>query len=309
MSIIDPATKTIQKQSGPVSVPQSSSDRTRLLGRMVESLAGKPGEQSTNHTTAELRAANIVHVDRDALKLSGFLPPESQGHELAVQYRVIKRPLIVNAFAPQAPGNAPQRLIMITSALSGEGKTFNCINIALSIALERDYSVVLVDCDAMNPEVSRLFGINKEPGLLDVLADPIRSVESLILPTDIPRLSVLPAGRRTDTAAELFASGRMREVCYGMADRFPQRIVLFDSSPILLTSEARALASVVGQIVVVVRAGVTAQQAVKDTIDVLGTEKRISLVLNQVDLSGAMGYGHYYAHPHGATTENGSPRP
>jgi protein-tyrosine kinase len=265
---------------------------------MVEA-SSAPSMDQLSTTGAGPALPRTIHVDRNALRRTGLLPPESQGHELGTQYRVIKRPLLLNAFGPQNPGAASARIIMVASALPGDGKTFSCINIALSLALEREYSVVLVDGDAIKPEISRRFGMKNEPGLLDLLDDPTRPVESLIYPTDVPRLSMLPAGRQSDSSGELIASGRLREVCQSLVDKFPKRIVLFDSSPILVTSEARVLAAVAGQVVLVVKAGFTPQQAVKDAVEALGADKNIYLVLNQIDHLGGMAY--YHGYPYGDT--------
>jgi protein-tyrosine kinase len=253
------------------------------------------------------RPSKIVHVDRDALRRVGLMPPESSEKELGHQYRAIKRPLIRSAYEPVAPGGMPRRLIMVASALPGEGKTFTSINLALSLSLEKDHSVLLVDADIAKGHVSRVFGAEKEPGLLDVLGDTSQSVgaaiESVILGTDVPRLSILPAGRRSETAAEFMASARMREVVQHLAARDPHGIVVFDSSPILLTSEARVLASLVGQVVLVVAAGMTPQQAVKDAVGSLDEKQKVSLVLNQAEITGPLSY--YYGYGYGYGEESG----
>jgi protein-tyrosine kinase len=275
-------------------------DVPHVIGSVVERGDAPAPDRSLARPVLPVRPSRIVHVDRDTLRQAGMLPPESEEHELADQYRVIKRPLIRHAFEPGPDAVAPQ-LIMMASALPGDGKTFTCINLALSMSLETDRSVLLVDADVAKPHVSRMFGVEDEPGLLDVLTDPARSVESVILPTDVPRLRILPAGKRQETATELLASDRNREVAKRLCELDPRGIVLFDSSPILLTSESRVLASLVGQIVLVVKAGLTPQHAVKDTIEILGSGKRVYLVLNQADLSGPLSYyyGYRYGHKQG----------
>ena len=171
-------------------------------------------------------------------------------------------------------------MIMITSSLPDEGKTFVSINLALSMSLERDISVVLVDADVAKQHVSSLFGVDAEPGLLEAVKDENLDVESLILPTDVPKLSVLPAGKPSDTATELLASLRMESVIWrlgGLLDR--KRVVIFDSPPVLLTSESRALAQHMGQIVLAVKAGNTPQHAVLDAINCLGESRNVVLAL------------------------------
>jgi exopolysaccharide/PEP-CTERM locus tyrosine autokinase len=240
----------------------------------------------------------VVKVDRDALRSSGLLPPVEHEKMLADQYRAIKRPLIRAAFeSSEQREGPPQQLIMIASALPGDGKTFTGVNLAMSMAREADHSVVLVDGDVVKPHLSKLFGIDREPGLLDVLADETLDIRSVILPTDIPGLSLVPAGTASETATEMIASARMGHVLQQLVSWNPTGIVLFDSLPILLTSEARALATLMGQVVMVIKAGGTPQQAVSDSLEALGKDKKVWLVLNQAETSGPLGY--YYGSQYG----------
>ena len=248
--------------------------------------------------TPPINPNRVVKVDRDALRSSGLLPPVEHEKMLADQYRAIKRPLIRAAFeSAEKREGPPGQLIMIASALPGDGKTFTGVNLAMSMAREADHSVVLVDGDVVKPHLSKLFGIDREPGLLDVLADETLDIRSVILPTDIPGLSLVPAGTASETATEMIASARMSYVMQQLVSWNPSGIVLFDSLPILLTSEARALATLMGQVVMVIKAGGTPQQAVSDSLEALGKDKKIWLVLNQAETSGPLGY--YYGSQYG----------
>lgn len=240
------------------------------------------------------RVKPVVRLDLDALRRAGILPPAEQERQLAGEYRHIKRPLISSALGRGVPKLGNGHLIMLASALPGDGKTFTSINLAMSLALEKDISVLLVDADVAKPHISSTLGVARELGLLDVLRDEHLDVESLILPTDVRGLSILPAGQPSDTATELLASSRMETVVAQIGARDMNRIVLFDSPPLLLTTESRALASVVGQIVIVVRAGVTPQHAVLEALELLGDGKTIAFVLNQSDESSRMGYYQHY---------------
>jgi protein-tyrosine kinase len=264
-------------------------------------------------------SGKIVVVDRQMLRATHLLPPESDERELADQYRRIKRPLIKNADSVlDDPTLPPRQLIMVTSALPGEGKTFTAVNLALSMSMDKDHSILLVDADIAKPHVSELFGVRDEPGVLDVLSNPEIPIESVILPTDVPRLSILPVGRRSETATELLTSARMRYATQRLAEIYAGGIVLFDSSPVLLTSEAPALATMVGQILVVVRAETTPQHAVLETISTLGAERPISLMLNQVETPGVLsrygygygfGYGYGYGQPVSRPQSPGADKP
>lgn len=243
-------------------------------------------------TAVPARPARVIVIDQTALRSAGLLPPEHQERELAQQYRQIKRPLVNKAFGRGTARPERGNVIMIASAMAGEGKTFISLNLAFSIRLEEDISVLLMDGDVANPRISRLLGVAEEKGILDVLQDPNLDVESVILPTDVPGLSLLPAGRRADNATELLASTRMSELVARLADRNSSRIVLFDSPPLLLTTESHALAQLAGQVVLVVRADQTPQSAVLEALETMPEEKPIALVLNQSMRHGNSGY--YY---------------
>lgn len=245
------------------------------------------------------RTDKLITIDRKLLRSTGLMPAEDQERRFANEYRQIKRPLIAFSRENVDPKHSG-RLIMLTSALPGEGKTFTTINLAMSMAREKDLHILLVDADVAKPHISRTFGVDQEAGLLDSLGDDRTDVESLVVPTDIPGLSILPAGHQSENATELLASQRMERMAAALASRSPNRIVLFDSSPLLLTSESRVLANMVGQIVLVVRAGATSPQAVMDAVSSLGSNwetKNVGLVLNQseaADPGTYYGYGDYY---------------
>lgn len=306
MSLVERALKKIQESRS--QVPPAHASQASL--NTVPMQAARPAPQpSVTHaapvvsavpTLEPVRPTRVVHIDRDALRHAELLPPASQERQLAGEYRQIKRPLIANALGRGVPKIPGGHRIMIASAMPGDGKTFTSINLALSFSLEKDLSVVLVDADVAKAHLSRTFGVHNELGLMDLLRDEHLDVESLILPTDVPGLSILPAGKAIDTANELLASARMEQIANNITVRYPNRIVLFDSPPLLITTEAMTLSSAVGQIVMVVRAGVTPQSAVLDAIELLGEGKSIGLVLNQTDEQVRPGYYYqYYGHKDG----------
>lgn len=287
MSIIELALKKFQHTGRVVEAPPRAEPAFGVIREVAV-----PGEPAADGAAAE-PPRRVVHLDRAALISAGFLPPHHKQRQIGDQFRHVKRPLLAAALGRGVEPLPDGRMIMLTSSLPGEGKTFVSINLAISMSLERDISVVLVDADVAKPHVSRLFGVDAEPGLLEAITDENLDVESLILPTDIPKLSVLPAGKPSDTATELLASLRMQSVVWrlgGLLDR--KRVVIFDSPPLLLTSESRALAQHMGQIVLTVRAGHTPQHAVLDAINCLGEDKKVALLLNQSESINEAGY--YY---------------
>jgi protein-tyrosine kinase len=236
-------------------------------------------------------------LDMDALRSRGYLPEAGRDRQFSDHYRRIKRPLIDKAMSG-TEGVGEALVIMITSALPGDGKTFTSINLALSMALERDVSVLLVDCDVAKRHVSEVVGLKDERGLLDALADESVDIDSLIVQTNQRGLSILPAGRRAEGTAELLSSNRMRQILMNLSNRNPRRILLLDSPPLLITNEGRTLGRQAGQIVLVVRAGHTPRQAVQDALALFDTQQAGGIILNEVAVGrseGYYGYGTYGA--------------
>jgi protein-tyrosine kinase len=311
MSLVEAALKKMQLNArgapdaraprpvGPQPATSIESTSSRLAAGVIGEVLQKSSHHALENSDGHV-SDKIVRVDPAALRAAGLAPAESQQRELADQYRNIKRPLIGAATGRGASKVDRGQLIMMASAMPGEGKTFTAINLALSMALEKNVSVLLVDADIPKPHISRTFGVDREAGLMDVLRDEQVNVESLILPTDVGNLSLLPAGHKSDTATELLASHRMEETVNYLVASNPSRIVLIDSPPLLLTSESRVLAHWVGQILLVVRADSTPQQAVMDAIGHLGSEKSISLVLNQ-SIHESPGYYYGYRDPNAAS--------
>jgi Mrp family chromosome partitioning ATPase len=172
------------------------------------------------------------------------------------------------------------------------------VNLAFSISLERELNVLLVDADVAKPHISRAFGLEGAPGLIDLLLEEAGDVADLLVRTDLNDIQVLPAGRSHPQATELLASERMSAVVKELATRYSDRIVLLDSPPLLITSEAQALAGQVGQIALVVEAGNTSRQSLAQTLDTLARDKAINLILNKSDWGqvgsyyGEYGYGY-----------------
>ena len=206
------------------------------------------------------RPAITVTLDLRALQSSGYLVPGQHRTALAEEFRHVKRPLLTLA-RDKGLESRRQTLIMVTSALSGEGKTFCAINLAMSVAAEIDGSVLLVDADVVQPSLLRRLGVPPMPGLLDLLADPTLELSQVVAATNVPKLSILSAGTPNAMSTELLASEAMERLLASLAEDHPDRVVIFDAPPLLLTSEAQVLASRVGQVVMVVEAARTPRQA------------------------------------------------
>jgi protein-tyrosine kinase len=239
-----------------------------------------------------------IAVDFNRLRAAGYLPEQGQERHFADFCHRIKRPLIDRALGAGAAQDS--RLIMLSSALPGDGKTFIALNLALSMARERDVSVLLVDGDLPRAQISHLFGMQNEAGLLTALRDDRVDVESLVHDTDVSGLEILSAGGPPDGAAELIASARMRELAARLSARNPRRLILFDSPPLVVSSEARALVAIPGQVVLVARSAHTPERAVTDALMHIDKHKLRGLVLNDAlvgDQHGYYGYPGYGSTP------------
>jgi protein-tyrosine kinase len=239
------------------------------------------------------------HVSPEALMTGGLLAPVEQASAVSDEFRRIKRPLIANALRQDGSEVRNKNVIMIASAMPGAGKTFCAVNLAVSVSLERELNVLLVDADVAKPHISRAFGLAEHPGLIDLLLDETIDVAELLVRTDLNDIQVLPAGQPHPQATELLASERMSKIVEELATRYPDRLILLDSPPLLLTSEAQALTSQVGQIALVVEAGRTTQQALAHTIETLDPEKAINVILNKTRSWSNSGYGYYYGGAYG----------
>ncbi len=240
---------------------------------------------------------NRVKLDMDALRASGLVTSHMERSQIAEEFRLIKRPLLLNAFASPPDDIENGNLIMVTSAKSGEGKTFCAVSLAMSIALERDLTVLLIDADVAKPDVPNVLGIEGEKGLVDLIADDDLELSDVLIRTDLDNLVLLPAGRQHHLATELLASDKMEQFVKDIARRYPDRVIIFDSPPVLMSSVPGVLALHVGQTLFVVEAQRTAQQAVENALGLIASCKHISLLLNKSQSRGSSErFGAYYGY-------------
>lgn len=272
---------------------------------------------STEDVAADVRhsepasrpGSKSVHIDLTALAAAGFVTPNAPRSATTDQFRVIKRPLLDNATGKGASVVANGNLIMVTSALPGEGKTFTAINLAMSLAMELNHTVMLVDADVARQSVMKTLGLPPAPGLLDLLLDDKIGLPDVLLRTNIDNFTLLPTGLPNPRATELLASDAMVALLNDMGKRYSDRIIVFDSPPLLLTTEARVLASHMGQVVVVVQAEKTLQSQVQHALSTIEACPIRLMVLNQARSRGLGAYGYGYGHGFGYDQRAGEPRP
>lgn len=283
MSKIHDAIRKLQKQGGNSEATAGGRQRTggQRLPKSVIPIARKKKVEIDGEKH---------HLDEKLLIQRGLLVPLDQAIPVAGEFRRIKRPLIDTAIKHGSSHEDHMNLIMVASPLPGAGKTFCSVNLAASISLERELTVLLVDADVAKPHISDAFGLGDRPGLIDILEDETLPLEDVLVRTDLNDIQVLPAGRKHSQSTELLASDRMAEVMHELATRYPDRLIVLDSPPLMITSEAQAVARQVGQIALVVEAGVTTNQEIQESLDLLIPDKAINIILNKSLYAQAGGY-------------------
>jgi receptor protein-tyrosine kinase len=270
--------------------------------RLLAALDGKQtrqepvmGARSLRSAEPTDRPAGYIELDLVRLAAEGFITPDSPKSRIANEFRVIKRPLIANVKGKSAAPVKRANLVMVTSSLAGEGKSFTAINLAMSIAMEQDNTVLLVDGDVAEPSLSRLLRLPRARGLIELLSESGLSVGDVLLTTNVPKLSVIPAGVPHERNTELLASQAMSDLLDDIAARYPDRIIVFDSPPLLPTTESRVLATHMGQIVVIVEAERTTHRAVAEALSTIESCPVVMTVLNKATRSHVSQYYGYYS--------------
>lgn len=279
-------------------------DNSVVAGDMDTEPESMPGEQEPE--IGQETGNGHITLDLEGLQAGGIIDTTLDRRDhVAEEFRIIKQPVLAHIKGKTASRVEHPNLVMVTSSLAGEGKTFTAINLALSIAMEKDHTVLLVDADVAKPEVTTRLKIGAELGLTDVLQDESLDLADVLIRTQLPNLAVLPAGHRHAHATELLASSAMKRLADEIATRYPDRVIIFDSPPLLPTTEARVLASLMGQVLLVVEQGKTQQPAVLEALEMLDSLEIVGLVLNKVhkSIGGGYGYGRGYGYGYGHQQE------
>lgn len=269
-----------------------------LIERAIQKMGPEP-ERAATPAPSTTVVADVPKIDFATRQGPRMISTDGARTRLSEEFRAIKRTLIDNAFRQRGAPLANGPRIMVTSSLPGEGKTFTAVNLALSIALERDHTVLLVDADVAKPGGGGFLGTAGGMGLLDLLVDDRLRLEELAVRTSLEKLDVLLAGRPHPHATELLASANMGRLLDEIATLHPDRVVIFDAPPLLLTTEASALAARMGQIVLVVEASRTTQATVGEALAQLGRREHVFGLLNKSSGAPAEspftygGYGNY----------------
>ncbi|MBL1264960.1 XrtA-associated tyrosine autokinase [Candidatus Methylomicrobium oryzae] len=284
-----------QIAANPTALPE---DIKSQLDKGKEELLSTPMSTKNRIDATEngnlLNKERIENIDWDKLAGMGFVTPSINTDQKSIEeYRNIKRPLINNALGSGSEGIQRSNLILVTSSVPGEGKTFSAINLALSIANERDTKVLLIDADVARPSISKTLGIKSSPGLIEYLEKNDIEFSDIILKTNMPGLSVVPAGKQHRHSTELLTSNKMVRLAQELSTRYPDRIVIFDSPPLLAATQGAALAGLVGQVVLVVEAENTPQAMVMSSVNKLEFCDVVLLLLNKTQVYMETGYYGY----------------
>ncbi len=287
----------------------------RAAARLAQQQEAKPGQAPEAEAALTQTQAGIpdspapsdaddeidLRLNYERLQQLGLVVPDTARTRIKEEFRHIKRPLLMNTSGKGTSVLKHANLIMVTSSHPGEGKTFTAANLALSIAAERDKTVLLVDADVVRPALGNLLGYAEQKGLVDYLVEPGMDLGDILLKTDLPTLTILPAGNPHHLSTELLASEAMQQLTNELSTRYSDRIVIFDSPPLLPTTESCVLAHLMGQIVVVVEAERTTRSDIREALDRLGSlpETAVGFVLNKSrqerDVS-YYGYGYGYGY-------------
>lgn len=254
------------------------------------------GADAAERARLGLPGGSTVEIDLARLAAAGILTPDNLRSQIALEFGIIKRPLLDNVRGKSAAPVGRANLIMVTSALPGEGKTFAAVNLALSIAMELDHSVLLVEADVHRPAVLSTLGLPPSPGLMDVLTDPQVKLGGALLRTNVPKLTLLPAGSQHSRTTEVLSSQSMANLVRELATRYSDRVIIFDTPPLLQTPESRALAAHMGQVVVVVAADSTTHGTIHAALQTLENCPIVMTMLNKAARSKPeYSYGRYGA--------------
>lgn len=276
-----PKPKAANEDTAPTEADGSTADKPRSLA------IGDTAGTSAAPKTARKRKPP-EEIDLVALREAGYITPDMPPNLMSEEFRIIKRSLLLNAFAKDGKkSNTNNNVILVTSSNPSEGKTFCTINLALSIATEQDVTVLLVDADFSKPEILNRLGVKGGRGLMDVVADSNMDVGDCLVRTNVPNLVLLPAGRQHNLTTELLASERMANMVSEISSRYSDRIVIFDSPPVLASSAASVLALYMGQTVFVIEAEKTTEPQIKESLGMISACENINLLLNKTRYNGS----------------------
>ena len=270
---------------------QAEQTKTTSAKEDVEATTTKPTKKQSKQQ-AEFQ------IDFERLSKNGHISLDGERKQINEEYREIKRKLLANAFGSLAKTLRNPNIIMVTSSRPSEGKTFTATNLAMSIASEQDKTVLLIDADVLKPNVLNTLGLERRKGLMEYLTGDVDDISDVLYSTNIDKLKIIPAGKSHHLSTELLASQKMHDTVDEFANRYPDRVVIFDTPPLIGINESAILANFAGQAVVVVEEGKAKISDIKMSVERLNPDMAIGFVVNKsvhTDTDGSGYYGYYYS--------------
>lgn len=256
-----------------------------------------PGSATRNSGTPDSvsnQTNTPLKLDKEKMRSLALLLPDMGNTGLAEQYRKLKHPLLRKIGSAKGT-SLPTNMIMVTSALEGEGKSYTATNLALSIAMELDHTALLIDVDSRKNSVAELLGVTADRGLTNYLGSDAVGVKDIIYSTDIPKLKIIPAGDPELFSTESATSTKMKQFLVELSSRYSDRVIILDTPPLMLSAIAKVLAYMVGQVVMVVEAEKTPITVIEEATNHLEAERFSGFILNKTNLAGSTEslYGSY----------------
>ncbi|PHZ86060.1 XrtA-associated tyrosine autokinase [Paremcibacter congregatus] len=305
MSLIEKAAAKLKKNESLVERAAKKEAATSQAPTVTEPVESSPATPPVHAPKADAeqkktkRSSTFVEVNLDLLREQGIHAENDdvENSVTAEEFRIVKRSLLLNAFSKGESAIENGNIIMVTSTQPNEGKTFCATSLAMSMAAERDLTVLLVDADVAKPDVLKTLGVKGNKGLIDVIENKDMDLSECLLRTNIPNFTILPAGKKHKLTTELLASGRMGEIIDEIARRYSDRVIIIDSPPVLASSAASVLALHVGQILYVVEAERTREGELKDALKMIEKNKNVNFLLNKTRFTpGTKKFGSYYGY-------------
>lgn len=295
--------EALEKQRLMKAAPRKTQDSVKATSETVtesvqDANASLSVDSNTNvdvNNTQEPEDSRLM-IPLEVLEDTGYVSVSGKHKLINEEFRGIKRKVLNNAFGPISSTIDSSNLIMVTSASPGEGKSFTAINLALSIALEQDKTVLLVDCDVLKPSLHKKLQVTNDKGIMEFLSGDVEQIQDVMTLTNVDKLRFISAGQKHHLSTELLASHRMAELAREFVNRYPDRVVIMDCPPLLGINETYVLSELAGQILVVVEEGQTKLTHVKNAIGQLNKDKAIGFVMNKSTHDVRSGYGYGYGY-------------
>ncbi len=291
-----------------------------LVERAVEELietrvARQQRENGQIPSVSANDSSQTFELETKKLVEQGFFIPSDKPQRLSQEMRAVKRRLLrrlkfykpgSRTSRPKSPKHSGRNTVLVTSTSPAEGKTFTSINLALSLAMEDDIKVLLVDADVPRPRVLHHLGLKSTKGLADKVDNPGLALPELILRDKNSSLSILSEGQKTAKASEFFARPELGDTIREISKKYADHLVIIDAPPILAAPGTSLLAQYTDEVVFVVKASQTPEPAVVAALDeVLEYNEQVSLILNYALVPGKFShygsYGEYYYQARGET--------